>query len=62
MDDMGQEQRGEYLYLGYMIVINDLKSGSTVDEGKSIDDQKIGKILVKDSSYVILLRQANQFG
>ena len=62
MDDMGQEQRGEYLYLSYMIVNNDLKSGSTLDEGKSIDDQKIGKILVKDSSYVILLRQANQFG
>ena len=59
---MGQEQRGEYLYLSYMIVNNDLKSGSTLDEGKSIDDQKIGKILVKDSSYVILLRQANQFG
>ena len=62
MYDMGQEQRGEYLYLSYMIVNNDLKSGSTLDEGKSIDDQKIGKILVKDSSYVILLRQANQFG
>ena len=58
---MGQEQRGIYLYLVYRIVINDLKSGSTLDEGKSIDDQKIGKILEKDGSYMILLGQANQF-
>jgi len=42
--------------------MNKLKSGSTLDEGKSIGDKKIGKILEKDSSCVILLERANQFG
>ena len=32
-----------------------------LDGGKLIDDKKIGKLLEKDSSYVILLGQANQF-
>ena len=45
-----------------MIVLNDLKSGSMLDGGKSIGDKKIGKILEKDGSCVILLGQANQFG
>ena len=58
----GERTEGIYLSSGYRILMYESNTGQTLDRGKSIGDKKIGKLLEKDSSYVILLGPANQFG